>query len=225
MKAVILAAGEGRRMRPLTLTTPKPLLEIKGKKVLDYVFDAFPREVDEVVVVVRYLAEKVQEYLGSEYKGKKINYAEGSEKGNAYSFLASKPFLKEGERFFVIQGDEPQRRVELEACLRKKYAWVCSLLPEIRPSGIATVDSNGRILEVLENPEHPKSLWSAMGTGLVDTDIFHCAPKLYPGNKEYKLSSMLNQFAKNHPVYLVEGKPRPPLTSLDHLSWDMTDFQ
>lgn len=225
MKAVILAAGEGRRMRPLTLTTPKPLLEIQGKKVLDYVFDALPTEVDEVVIVVLYLAEQFKKYLGSEYKGRKVHYANGSEKGNAYSFLASRPFVADGERFFILQGDEPQRRVELEECLKRKYAWVCSLLPEMRPSGIATVDGNGRILEVLENPEHPKSLWSAMGTVLVDSDIFRYDPQLHTGDGEFKLSSMLNEFVKDHPMYLVEGKPRPPLTSLDDLNWDMTDFQ
>ncbi|MEK9166111.1 MAG: sugar phosphate nucleotidyltransferase, partial [Patescibacteria group bacterium] len=59
MKAIILAAGEGRRMRPLTLTTPKPLLEIQGKAIIDYVFDALPEEVEEAVVVVKYLGEKI----------------------------------------------------------------------------------------------------------------------------------------------------------------------
>ena len=223
MKVIILAAGKGERMRPLTLTTPKPLLEIQGKKVIDYVFDALPEDVDEAIVVVRYLGEKIKEYLGERYKGKKIRYAEGSEKGNAYSFLASKSLLQEGERFFIIQGDEPQRKIELKECLEKKYAWVCSYLPEVRPSGIATVDDSGRILEVLENPENPKSRWSAMGTMLVDTDIFKYKPALHKDG-EYHLSSMLNQFVKDHPVYMVEGVPRPPLTSLSHLNWDMKDF-
>ena len=56
MKAVILAAGEGRRMRPFTLSIPKPLLQLQGKKVIDYVFDALPDEVDEAIVTVRYLS-------------------------------------------------------------------------------------------------------------------------------------------------------------------------
>ena len=223
MKAIILAAGEGRRMRPLTLTTPKPLLEIQGKAIIDYVFDALPEEVEEAVVVVKYLGEKIKEYLGDEYKGRKIHYVEGSEKGNAYSFLASREYSKEGERFLVLHGDEPHRKSEIEECLKHQYAWVCSYLPQMRPSGIAVIDQDGRILEVLENPENQQSRWSAMGTILVDTDIFHCEPKLHKDG-EYKLSSMLNQFVKDHPVFMVEGKPRPPLTSLDDLNWDMKDF-
>lgn len=210
-------------MWPLTLNTPKVLLEIQGKRILDYVFDALPEEVDEVIVVVKYLAEKIKEYLGNNYKGKEISYTEGSEKGNAYSFFSSREYIKDGERFFIIQGDEPQRKKEMEECLKKKYAWVCSYLPELRPSGIATVDERGIILEVVENPENPKSHWSAMGTGLIDADIFHYEPKLHKDG-EYKLSSLLNQFVKDHPVFMVEGKLRPPLTSLGDLNWDMKDF-
>lgn len=50
-------------MRPLTLTTPKPLLEVKGKKVIGYVFDALPEEVDEVVIVVKYLGDEIKDHL------------------------------------------------------------------------------------------------------------------------------------------------------------------
>lgn len=210
-------------MRPLTITTPKPLLEIGGKKVIDYVFDALPEEVDEVIVVVKYLAEKLKAYLGDEYKGRRLHYIEGSEKGNAVGFLASKKFFKEGERFLVLYGDEPQRKVEIKECLRKNYAWVLSKVSEPRFVGVATVSLDGRILEVIEKPENPKSNWSAMGTMLVDTDIFKYKPELHQ-NGEYHLSSLLNQFVKDHPVYMVEGPIRPPFRSLDDLKWDMKDF-
>ena len=94
MKAIILAAGKGERMKPLTLTTPKPLLKIKDKPVIEYVIEALPPEVDEVIVVIRHLGEKIRQYLGSEFKGRKIFFAEGSDKGSAYSFLATKSFIK-----------------------------------------------------------------------------------------------------------------------------------
>lgn len=211
-------------MLPLTLTVPKPLLEIKGKKIIDYIFDALPDEIDEAIIVIKYLADKMKSYLGDSYKGRRIQYVEGSEKGNAIGFLACRPYLKKGERFLVLHGDEPQRKVEIEECLRHRYAWVCSEVPEPKLVGVATIGPDQRILEVIEKPENPKSNWSAMGTIIVDTDIFAYAPLPHPVSGEYNLSSMFDQFLRVHPMYAVIGVARPPMRSLADLEWDMGDF-
>src|SRR5947199_5552011 len=63
MDAVILAAGLGTRLRPHTLTTPKPLLPIQGRPILDWIIGALPPEVDRLVVVVNYMAEQIEAYL------------------------------------------------------------------------------------------------------------------------------------------------------------------
>ena len=66
MDAIILAAGLGTRLRPHTLQTPKPLLSLKGRPILDWTLGALPVPVDRVVVVVHYLAEQVEAYLRSQ---------------------------------------------------------------------------------------------------------------------------------------------------------------
>src|SRR5262245_3577473 len=63
MDAIILAAGKGMRLRPHTLTTPKPLLPVQGRPILDWTLAALPGDVKRVVVVVNYLAEQVEAYL------------------------------------------------------------------------------------------------------------------------------------------------------------------
>src|SRR5437870_2707715 len=63
MDAIILAAGLGTRLRPHTLTTPKPLLPIRGRPILDWTFGALPACVDRVLVVVNYLADQIAAYL------------------------------------------------------------------------------------------------------------------------------------------------------------------
>src|SRR5262249_10170265 len=66
MDAVIMAAGLGTRLRPHTRTTPKPLLPIRGRRILDWALGALPPAVDRVLVVVNYLAEQVEAYLRSQ---------------------------------------------------------------------------------------------------------------------------------------------------------------
>src|SRR5207248_3956745 len=63
MDAIILAAGLGTRLRPHTLYTPKPLLPIRGRPILDWTLGALPPSVDRVLVVVHYLAEQIKDYL------------------------------------------------------------------------------------------------------------------------------------------------------------------
>src|SRR5438128_9994400 len=61
--AIILAAGLGTRLRPHTLTTPKPLLPIQDRPILDWILGALPCDVERLVVVVNYLAHQIEEYL------------------------------------------------------------------------------------------------------------------------------------------------------------------
>src|SRR5437870_4825580 len=66
MDAIILAAGFGTRLRPHTLHTPKPLLPVAGRPLLDWTLAALPGIVDRVIVVVHYLAEQLEAYLGAQ---------------------------------------------------------------------------------------------------------------------------------------------------------------
>ena len=66
MDAILLAAGLGTRLRPHTLHTPKPLLEVRGRPILDWTLGALPPAVDRVIVVTHYLAEQIDDYLRSQ---------------------------------------------------------------------------------------------------------------------------------------------------------------
>ena len=74
MQAVLLAAGKGVRMLPLTLNQPKPLVEIGGVPLIVHVLRALPPEIDEVIIVVGYKAQMIIDYLGETFEGRKIRY-------------------------------------------------------------------------------------------------------------------------------------------------------
>ena len=107
MKAMILAAGRGERMRPLTDTTPKPLLQVAGKSLIEYHIEALVNAgITELVINLAWLGEKIEAQLGdgSQY-GAKITYSrEEQALETAGGIIKALSVLGE-EPFIVINGD------------------------------------------------------------------------------------------------------------------------
>ncbi len=79
MKGLILAAGIGARLHPLTLTRPKCLVEAAGKPMMEYQLDGLRMaEIAECTIVVGYMADSVRSYFGSNYRGMKLSYVENT---------------------------------------------------------------------------------------------------------------------------------------------------
>jgi len=217
MKAVILAAGKGRRMLPLTLTIPKPLLRIGNKTILDHIFDAFPEEIDQVIIVVGYLKKKIQQHLGIKYQGRTIRYVvQDILDGSATALLCCQDFFLPKEKFLLVYGDELPTHEEFVDCLQHQYSWLCSPSHDPRQSGIAMLSNDQQILEVIEKPENPVSNLSAAGIMVVDSYIFNYK-LIQHRNGEYYLTSLMNQFVADHKVHAVLGSARPSFISPDEV--------
>lgn len=203
MKAVILAAGSGKRMHPLTLSTPKPLLVIEGKTILEYIFDALPMEIDEVYVVVKYLKDQIEDFLKGKFLDKKIYFVEGSDKGSAYSLLAVKPFINQEESLMIINGDDLPTQQEVQECLKYKNCILACQSDQPESCGIIEVNTDGTIKHILEKPLQPSSKMAVGGVTLVSSKILDYYPEPSLVNGEFFVTSLLNQFIKNMPVYPV----------------------
>ena len=106
MKAMILAAGRGERLRPLTDHTPKPLLDVRGKPLIVHHLEALARAgFDDVVINLCWLGEQIRERLGDgETHGLRITYSdEDTALETAGGIQQALPLL--GERFVVVNGD------------------------------------------------------------------------------------------------------------------------
>ncbi|MBU1293149.1 NTP transferase domain-containing protein [Patescibacteria group bacterium] len=202
MQAVILAAGEGKRMRPLTLDTPKPLIEINGKPIIEYIIDALPEEVDEVIVVVGYKGEMIRERLGDSYAGRRIQYVhQWMPAGTAHALSIARPLLK--GRFLFMYGDDIHGAEALMEATKHPYSLLAA--PHAEPSKFGVIErhEDGTLKQLVEKPENPASNLVSTGGIMLDERIFdYPAPRHESG--EYFLTDPVASLGKDHPIMVIE---------------------
>ena len=109
MKVVILCAGEGTRLKPLTEKIPKPLIIIKDKPILSYIFSSLPNKISEVFLVIKEKDLGVfEEFLKKEGHtfGVKFLFQDQTKKGTYFALMAAREYLKEEDKFLVLNGDD-----------------------------------------------------------------------------------------------------------------------
>ena len=197
MKAIILCGGKGTRMRPLTLTIPKPLLEIDGKTILEYVFENLRRnEIEEAILTVGYLKEKIIEYFKDKDMGLKVDYLEEEKEQNtAGSIIPLKE--KMSEDFIVMMGDQITN-INLKKLVEfhKKHAGIATIVLKKKkyPLEYGIVDiENGKVIGFKEKPILEKH---------VNTAIYVFSPRIFEFIKEKE------DFAKNVFPRLLEKKEK-----------------
>lgn len=205
MKAIILAAGKGKRMLPITKTIPKPLIPVLGKPVLDRLFEAMPEEITDVMIVVLHLSQKIKNHCGKNFYRRNIFYAKGSEEGSAKSFLAAKDFVKNERRFLLLQGDELPYWKDIRRCLEFPSSTLCFEVEDPWNHGVAMLRKDNTIKSVIEKPKNPTSKLINDGVMVLTPKIFGCFPEIGPKG-EFYFSGMFNQYIKKEKVIAVKAQ-------------------
>jgi glucose-1-phosphate thymidylyltransferase len=123
MQAIILAAGKGSRLSPLTDNLPKPLIDIQGIPILERLLSTLPKSITEVIIVTEYLEEKIKGYIGDWFNDIDIVYAhQGEQKGTLGALISAKEYIKE-EPFLVIGSDDLFSKEELEEIVLNELAF------------------------------------------------------------------------------------------------------
>lgn len=188
-------------MRPLTLTTPKPLLQVGGQALLDRIVLALPDEITDLVIVVHYLGDQIRKYCGETFHGRRVQYAEGSERGTAYSFLSAAPFVRD-DRFLFLYGDELPDPADIRAALAHDSAIVCWVVDDPWNHGVATIAGDGTIASLEEKPVNPSSRVIADGIMALRRSIFDCQPQQNK-NGEFFFTSMVAEYVRRVPTRAI----------------------
>jgi UDP-N-acetylglucosamine diphosphorylase / glucose-1-phosphate thymidylyltransferase / UDP-N-acetylgalactosamine diphosphorylase / glucosamine-1-phosphate N-acetyltransferase / galactosamine-1-phosphate N-acetyltransferase len=177
MDAVVLAAGEGVRLRPLTSTRPKPMLPVAGKPILEWNLEALDCVgVKNVYIIVGYKADVIEAYFGARFRGMRVHYVRQKEQLGTGDAVAAARGKVKGD-FMVLNGDLFITRSFLSTLLarhRKSRSSSTMALVEVKHPGsygIVTVKGD-RVTSLEEKPERPKSNLANAGVYIFNEGIF-----------------------------------------------------
>ena len=199
MQAVVLAAGEGTRLRPLTEDKPKGMVEVDGAPILTHCFDNLVElGASELIVVVGYMKEKIIQHYGDKYEGIPITYAHQREQnGLAHALLTVEDHIEDD--FMLILGDNVFEAnlsdvVKRQAEDRADAAFLVEEVPmeEAGRYGVCDTNKYGEIVDVVEKPDDPPSNLVMTGFYTFTPAIFHACHLVQPSNRgEYEISDAI----------------------------------
>ncbi len=218
MKAIILTAGEGTRMRPLTITKPKTMLQIGGKPILQYNIESLrDAGVEDITLVVGYHEEVIKNYFndGTDL-GVNINYVTQEKRlGTAHAINSARKHVN--GQFITLNGDiivDPGLIKDLIEQYEQEKARSMLVLTEVDdPSSFGVVELEGnRIVKIVEKPskeEAPSNLINA-GIYLFDDEIFSAIDLTVKSQRgEYEITDSLQiQMDNNEKIVGLSSKNR-----------------
>ncbi|MFW6385376.1 MAG: UTP--glucose-1-phosphate uridylyltransferase AglF [Halodesulfurarchaeum sp.] len=200
MQAVVLAAGKGTRLRPLTDDKPKAMVEVDDKPLLTHVFDRLIQlNADELHVVVGYKKEDIISHYGDEYEDTPITYAHQREQnGLAHALLTVEEHIDDD--FMLMLGDNIFEANLADVINRQREnrtdaAFLVEEVPFEEASRYGVCDTNeyGEIVNVVEKPDDPPSNLVMTGFYTFTPAIFHACHLVQPSDRgEYELSDAVD---------------------------------
>jgi len=167
MKAIIPLAGKGTRLRPHTLTTPKPLVKVGGRPVMSYILDDLrDLGIDEIVFVVGYLQEVIRDYIDREYPDLTAHYVvQEVQDGTAGAIKLAQRFVGTEDVLIVFVDTLFDAELELAKELDDRWSGViwAKEVEDYQRFGVILTDADGGMTRIVEKPTEPVSRLANIG--------------------------------------------------------------
>lgn len=204
MDAIILAAGLGTRLRPHTLTTPKPLLPVRGRPLLDWLLGALPRAVDRLIVVIHYLPEQVIAYLKTQTHFKDWQTVlQEFPRGTGDALRSCQKHVR-SERLLVLNGDDLYGAADVADLASRPAGLLVHAVDEPRRFGIAFLKPDGTLEKLVEKPDLPGPQLANTGAYLFPRDVFDIEIGL-SARGEYEITDYVSALAAKRPFHVVKA--------------------
>lgn len=201
MQAIILCAGLGTRLRPLTLTTPKALVSIGEKTLIEHTLDALPNAIDEIFLVVNYLGDQIKAKIGDVYRGIPVRYiTQDPLNGTGGAMILLRTQLR--DRFLVVNGDDLYDHDALEKLTTHNTSILLNPTDTHLMNG-GKLDANGRFIGLTESTNTES--YRVCGAYVLDKSYFEIEPVKIQGSEheEYGLPQTLAVQAAQTPIDVV----------------------
>jgi glucose-1-phosphate thymidylyltransferase len=164
MKVIIPLAGKGTRLRPHTHVTPKPMLRIAGKPVIDYVMDDLAKlgGVDEVIYITGHLKEKVEQYTRSRYPWKSVFVEQLEQKGTADAIRLAKPYVDQPVMIIFVDTIFDADLSVIRSSTDDGIIWTKEV-EDYQRFGVVVTDASGHMTKIVEKPKEPISRRANIG--------------------------------------------------------------
>ena len=214
MDAIILAAGLGTRLRPYTETTPKPLLPVQGRPILDWTLGALPAEVKRLVVVVNYLAEQIEAYLkGQTHVADWATVRQAAPRGTGDALRACRGQVK-AERFLVLNGDDLFGAKDLARLTRRPAGLLAYPVNEPEKFGCVFVKPDGTLDRLVEKQKLTPPQMANIGAYLFPRRALDIELPLSPRG-EYEITDAVTATAAGEPVYVERASFWLPIGTVE----------
>ncbi|MBI2546250.1 NTP transferase domain-containing protein [Candidatus Woesearchaeota archaeon] len=217
MKAVLLAAGIGKRCYPLTLTRPKPLLRLANTTILEHNLKEFADLFDELIIIIGYKGDMIRKLLGDKIHGTKIKYVEQLEQlGTGHAVLQAKEHVKGS--FVVCGADDLFFRQDVKDLLKNKGSAVMCHDMEWPESFGVIVEEKGVLKQIVEKPEKFISHQVNTGMYLLQESIFPILESTEKSMRgEFEITDAINQLAAKEQVKVTRADKWLPIGYPWHL--------
>jgi NDP-sugar pyrophosphorylase family protein len=214
MDAIILGAGFGTRLRPHTLSKPKPLLPVAGRPILDWALGALPPAVDRVIVVVHYLADQIEAYLQSQ---KHITTYEVVRqevpRGTGDAFRSCRDRLR-SDRFLVLNGDDLYGAADLAELVSRPAGLLVHPVDEPRRYGIVFQKPDGSLEKLMEKPDLDGRHLANTGAYVFPSEVFEIELTV-SARGEYEITDYVTALARRRKVDVVETRFWLPIGTVE----------
>lgn len=207
MKAIILAAWEGSRLRPLSNTKPKPMIKIFWKNIIEHNLESIYKYLDEIIIVVKYKKEIIMDYFKDNFKWVKITYIEQWD--DKWTWAAIRWIQMETDKkspILILNWDSIFSTSDLEKIVNLQWYWaLVKKVDDPKKYGIFKQNQEWFATEIIEKPD--VFVWDLANLWVYkfDTSIIEISKNIPLSKRwEYEITDSINDFLKQEKFKLIE---------------------